>query len=127
MECASSSSARVKVSPFVSGADRGFGTRDRRRGEMPIYYRTSLEFRGDLGGLPSGDRLNWGFVGDLRYWFASSPWGTHPWLEVGYRVVGFNHGSGRQDNLDLQLRGPLLGLGAVTEGFAAAVRARATP
>ena len=81
------------------------------RGEMPIYYRTSLDFRGDLGGLPSGDRLNWGFVGDLRYWFESSPWGTHPWLEVGYRVVGFNHGFGRQDNLDLQLRGPLLGLG----------------
>src|SRR4029450_13373882 len=53
--------------------------------EIPVDDHVSFDFRGDLGGLPSGDRLNWGFLGDVRYWLDWSPWGPHPWLEAGYR------------------------------------------
>jgi hypothetical protein len=81
------------------------------RWEIPVHDRVSFDFRGDLGGLPGGDRLNWSFLGDVRYWFEWSPWGTQPWLEAGYRVVGFNHDFGGGNDLALQLRGPLMAVG----------------
>jgi hypothetical protein len=81
------------------------------RWEVPVWEQVTLDFRGDLGGLPGGNRLNWSFLGDLRYWLDWSPWGTRPWLEAGYRMVGFNHDFGGGNDLALQLRGPLLGLG----------------
>jgi hypothetical protein len=81
------------------------------RWEIPVHDQVSFDFRGDLGGLPSGSRLNWSFVGDVRYWLDWSPWGTQPWLEAGYRVVGFKHDFGGGNDLDLQLRGPLLAVG----------------
>jgi hypothetical protein len=81
------------------------------RWEIPVHDQVSFDFRGDLGGLPGGDRLNWSFLGDVRYWLDWSPWGTQPWLEAGYRVVGFNHDFGGGNDLALQLRGPLLAMG----------------
>jgi hypothetical protein len=81
------------------------------RWEIPVHDQVSFDFRGDLGGLPGGSRLNWNFVGDVRYWLDWSPWGSQPWLEAGYRVVGFNHDFGGGNDLELQLRGPLLALG----------------
>ena len=81
------------------------------RGEIPIWDQVSLDFRGDLGGLPSGDRMNWNFVGDIRYWLDWSPWGTQPWLEAGYRVIGYKGDFGNGNHVDLNLRGPLLAMG----------------
>ncbi len=81
------------------------------RWEIPVDDHFSFDFRGDLGGLPGGSRLNWSFLGDIRYWFDWSPWGTQPWLEAGYRVVGFNHDFGAGNDLALQLRGPLMAVG----------------
>jgi hypothetical protein len=81
------------------------------RWEVPVWDRLSLDFRGDLGGLPGGDRLNWSFLGDLRYWLEWSPWDSRPWLEVGYRAVGFKRDFGGGNDLDLEVRGPLMGLG----------------
>ncbi len=81
------------------------------RWEIPVHDRVSFDFRGDLGGLPGGHRLTWSFLGDVRYWFEWSPWSTQPWLEVGYRVVGFAHDFGAGSDLDLQLRGPLMAIG----------------
>jgi hypothetical protein len=82
------------------------------RWEIPVHDQVSFDFRGDLGGLPGGSRLNWNFVGDVRYWLDWSPGGgTQLWLEAGYRVVGFNHDFGGGNDLELQLRGPLLAVG----------------
>lgn len=79
------------------------------RWEIPVHDQVSFNFRGDLGGLPSGSRLNWNFVGDVRYWM---DWGgTQTWLAAGYRLVGFNSNFDNGNELDLQLRGPLVALG----------------
>jgi hypothetical protein len=81
------------------------------RWEVPLLDRLSLDFRGDLGGLPSGSRLTWGLVGDVRYWPDLSLFSAQPWLEAGYRVVAYEHEFGSNNALNLQLRGVLLGVG----------------
>jgi hypothetical protein len=81
------------------------------RWEVPLLDRLSLDFRGDLGGLPASSRLNWGLVGDVRYWPDLSLFSAQPWLEAGYRVVGYEHEFGSNNALNLQLRGVLLGVG----------------
>src|SRR4029450_5165524 len=45
------------------------------RWEIPVHDQVSFDFRGDLGGLPGGSRLNWNFVGDVRYRLRWLPWG----------------------------------------------------
>jgi hypothetical protein len=81
------------------------------RWEVPLLDRLSLDFRGDLGGLPSGSKLTWGLVGDVRYWPDMSLFSAQPWLEAGYRVVAYDHQFGSNNALNLQLRGVLLGVG----------------
>jgi hypothetical protein len=81
------------------------------RWEVPLLDRLSLDFRGDLGGLPAASKLNWGLVGDVRYWPDLTLFSAQPWLEAGYRVVGYEHEFGSNDSLNLQLRGVLLGVG----------------
>src|SRR5262249_54762759 len=59
------------------------------RWEAPLLDRLSLDFRGDLGGLPAASRLTWGLVGDVRYWPDLSSFSAQPWLEAGYRLVAY--------------------------------------
>src|SRR5262245_7130951 len=81
------------------------------RWEVPLLDRLSLDFRGDIGGLPSGTRFQWGLVGDVRYWPDISLFSAQPWLEAGYRVVTYEHEFGSTSAINLQLRGVLLGVG----------------
>ena len=81
------------------------------RWEVPLLDRLSLDFRGDVGGLPAGSKLTWGLVGDVRYWPDLSLFSAQPWLEAGYRVVAYQHAFDSSNTLDLQLRGVLLGVG----------------
>jgi hypothetical protein len=81
------------------------------RWEVPLLDRLTLDFRGDLGGLPSHSALTWGLVGDVRYWLDWHPFDTKPWLSAGYRVVGFRRNFGTSGSADLQERGPLTALG----------------
>jgi hypothetical protein len=81
------------------------------RWEVPLLDRLSLDFRGDLGGLPASSKLTWGLVGDVRYWPDLSLFSAQPWLEAGYRVVAYEHEFGGNSALNLQLRGVLLGVG----------------
>ncbi len=73
----------------------------------------SLDFRGDIGGLPTNNKLTWGIVGDARYWLGWQPFGARTWLEAGYRVVAYQRDFGGGNDLNLQLRGPLMALGFV--------------
>jgi hypothetical protein len=81
------------------------------RWEVPLLDRLSLDFRGDVGGLPAGSKLTWGLVGDVRYWPDLSLFSAQPWLEAGYRVVAYQHAFDSSNTLNLQLRGVLLGVG----------------
>ena len=81
------------------------------RWEVPLLDRLSLDFRGDLGGLPAASKLAWGLVGDVRYWPDLSLFSAQPWLEAGYRVVTYDHEFSSSSALNLQLRGVLLGVG----------------
>jgi hypothetical protein len=81
------------------------------RWEVPLLDRLSLDFRGDIGGLPASSKLTWGLVGDVRYWPDLSLFSAQPWLEAGYRVVAYEHEFGGNSALNLQLRGVLLGVG----------------
>src|SRR5262245_51082299 len=58
------------------------------RWEVPLLDPLTLDFRGDIGGLPSKNSLTWGLVGELRYYMGWAPLETKTWLGAGYRVVG---------------------------------------
>jgi len=83
------------------------------RGEIPVFDRLSLAFRGDVGGWGASSELIWGVVGDLRYWPEWSPWSTQPWLGLGWRIAAFDRELGAGNKLDLALTGPTAALGFV--------------
>src|SRR4029077_303493 len=99
--------ANGNVSDNFNVADPMIGV----RWEVPLLDRLSLDFRGDIGGLPTNSSLTWGLVGDVRYWVPYSLFSSQPWLEAGYRVVAYEHEFGGNSALNLQLRGVLLGVG----------------
>jgi hypothetical protein len=69
-----------------------------------------LLFLGDVGGLGAGSDLTWQLFG--AYSFDFSAWQKTLYGVVGYRALAVDYtGSGpRQNNLDLILHGPVLGL-----------------
>jgi len=83
------------------------------RGEIPVFDRLSLAFRGDVGGWGASSELIWGVVGDLRYWPEWSPWSTQPWLGLGWRIAAFDREFGAGSKLDVRLTGPTAALGFV--------------
>jgi len=91
----------------VNSADPIIGV----RWEVPVLDSLSLDFRGDIGGLPSSSRLSWNIVGDVRYWPAWEPFGLTTWLEAGYRVLAYERDFGGGTDLNLQMRGPLMAMG----------------
>ena len=97
----------ASASSVVNSADPIIGI----RWEVPVLDSLSLDFRGDIGGLPTNNKLTWGIVGDARYWLGWQPFGARTWLEAGYRVVAYQRDFGGGNDLNLQLRGPLLALG----------------
>jgi hypothetical protein len=80
------------------------------RWEVPLMDRLSLEFRGDIGGLPSNDRKTWGLVGDMRYWLSWSPLHSQTSIVAGYRAVNFHGATGPDASASVQLRGALIGM-----------------
>jgi hypothetical protein len=104
----------VNGQQFNGNVSEGFNFADPMIGvrwEVPLLNRLSLEFRGDLGGLPASSKLTWGLVGDVRYWPDLSLFSAQPWLEAGYRVVAYEHEFSSNSALNLQFRGVLLGVG----------------
>jgi hypothetical protein len=97
----------ASASSVINSADPMIGI----RWEVPVLDSLSLDFRGDIGGLPTNDKLTWGIVGDARYWLGWEPFGARTWLEAGYRIVAYQRDFGGGNNLNLQLRGPLVALG----------------
>ena len=65
----------------------------------------------DHGQDTPGTALTWGLLGDVRYRPDLEVFSAQPWLEGGYRIVAYNHDFSGTSALDLQLRGPLLGVG----------------
>jgi len=100
-------SASPSASSVINGADPIIGV----RWEVPVLDSVSLDFRGDIGGLPTGSKFTWGIVADARYWLGWQPFGARTWLEIGYRIVAYERDFGGGNDLNLQLRGPLLAVG----------------
>jgi hypothetical protein len=82
------------------------------RWSIPVLDSVSLDFRGDIGGFGNSSNLTWGLVSAVRYWLPWAPMSLHPYLAAGYRVVGYDR-SNREDNIQMQIRGPLAGAGFV--------------
>jgi hypothetical protein len=81
------------------------------RWSAPLLDWISLDFRGDIGGFGASSKLTWGLVGTFRVWIPWTPIeSVDPYLALGYRVVDFDR-SKSAGTIDLQYRGPLLGLG----------------
>ena len=99
---------RVNVSETSEWADPLIGV----RWELPVLDRLSATFRADIGGFGASSDLTWGILSDLRYWTEWNPWSLKPYLALGYRVVAFDR-SPNAATIDLQLRGPVAGLGFV--------------
>ena len=81
------------------------------RWEVPVLDYLSLDFRGDIGGRPANSKFTWNIIGDVRYWPVWEPFGARTWLEVGYRVLAYERDFGGGTDLNLQMRGPLVGFG----------------
>ena len=94
------------VSESIAWADPLIGI----RWSLPLLDWASFDFRGDVGGFGASSDLAWGLSGMLRLWLPWEPFSTKPYLAAGYRVVAFDR-SNTAESLDLQLRGPTLGLG----------------
>ena len=100
-------SASPSASSVLNAADPIIGV----RWEVPVLDSLSLDFRGDIGGLPTNNRLTWNIVADACYWPGWELFGAKTWLEAGYRVLAYQHDFGGGNDLNLQLRGPLLAVG----------------
>ena len=81
------------------------------RWEVPFLDSLSLDFRGDIGGLPTNSQLTWGLVGGVRYWPGWELFGSEIWLAADCKVVAFQRDFGNGNAFALQLRGPLLAVG----------------
>ena len=80
------------------------------RWSVPLLDAVSSTFRADVGGFGASSKLDWGLVFDVRYWLSWHPWSTEPYLAAGYRLVAFDRSPGASTT-DLQMRGPLAGMG----------------
>jgi len=83
------------------------------RWSLPVLDSVTTTFRGDIGGFGASSKIDWGLVGDVRWWLSWRPWSTEPYLSAGYRAVGFERSPSTNVEMDLQLRGPLMGMGFV--------------
>ena len=83
------------------------------RWSVPVLDSVSLTFRGDIGGFGASSDLDWGLVSDVRYWSTWRPWSAQPYVAAGYRVVGIDRSPSNGVEANLQLRGPLAGMGFV--------------
>jgi hypothetical protein len=97
------------VSDTINWADPLIGL----RWSVPVLDSVSLTFRGDIGGFGASSDLDWGVDADLRYWLSWRPLSTRPYLAAGYRVVAFDRSPSAAANVNLQLRGPVAGMGFV--------------
>ena len=82
------------------------------RGEIPVFDRLSLGYRGDIGGFGVSSDLIWGVEGDLRYWPEWSPLSSaQTWLGLGWRIVAFDRSFHGANSVDMRLSGPTAGVG----------------
>jgi hypothetical protein len=80
------------------------------RWSVPLLDWVSLDFRGDIGGFGASSDLIWGLASTTRVWLPWEPFSTRPYVAAGYRVVAFDR-SNSDDRVEMQYRGPVLGLG----------------
>lgn len=81
------------------------------RWSLPVLDDVTATFRGDIGGFGASSKIDWGLVGDVRWWLSWRPWSMKPYLAAGYRIVGIDRSPSSSANVDLQIRGPLMGMG----------------
>lgn len=99
---------RANVFESVDWADPLIGV----RWSAPLHEVVSLDFRGDIGGFHASSDLPWGLVGTVRAWLPWKPLSLSPYVALGYRLVAFDR-SPDDGAVDVQMRGPVLGGGAV--------------
>jgi hypothetical protein len=82
------------------------------RWSLPVLDSLTVDLRSDIGGFHASSDLIWGLSGAVKYWLPWKPMDVDLYLNAGYRVISFDRGSS-SDNVDLQMRGPTVGLGFV--------------
>jgi hypothetical protein len=88
------------VDPFIGG-----------RFTVPLTDDIGFSFRGDIGGFGAGSDLAWSLVSNFMYDLPWHPYDARTWFAVGYKVLAYKYDTGNA-NIDLQYRGPAVGLGA---------------
>jgi len=86
--------------PFIGG-----------RWAIPLLDDLTLEFRGDIGGFDAGSHLAWNLIGGLRYFLPWRPCSTQPWVAATYKALDFQYDGSGSNEIDMTMRGPMLGLG----------------
>ena len=98
----------ANVEDTINFADPMIGV----RWSLPVLDSVTVDLRSDIGGFHVSSDLIWGLSGAVKYWLPWKPLGINPFLNVGYRVIAIDRGSS-SDNVNLQMRGPTVGLGFV--------------
>jgi len=84
------------------------------RWSLGLLDDLALLFSGDVGGFGAGTRRTWQLVSMLRYRLPWEPCSRPIWASAGYHVIDFEERGhevgGRETKIDLQFRGPILGL-----------------
>jgi hypothetical protein len=84
------------------------------RWSLGLLPRLALRFRADIGGFGAGSELAWSLNSLFEYALPWTLFSAPLVVGAGYKVLDFDYesGSGRFDKeIDLEFRGPLLGLG----------------
>lgn len=89
------------VDPFIGG-----------RFAVPLTDDIEFRFRGDIGGFGAGSDLAWSLVSGLIYDLPWHPWDARTSVAIGYKVLAYDYDTGNA-NIDVQYRGPTIGLGTV--------------
>ena len=82
---------------------------------LDVFPSLALTFRGDIGGFDTGSDLAWSLVSTLVYRLPWTLWDARMFFLTGYRVIDLEYddsSGGAESRLDVNFRGPLVGLGA---------------
>jgi len=86
-------------------------------GRWSVGFRDDLAwlFSGDVGGFGAGTKRTWQIVSMLRYRLPRGPRSRPVWVSAGYHLIDLDERGeklfGRDTRIDLEFRGPIVGLG----------------
>ena len=90
--------------PFIGG-----------RWSVALLDNLAWLFSGDVGGFGAGTKRTWQIVSTLRYRLPWAPCSRPVWASAGYHLIDLDERGekilGRDTGINLEFRGPIVGLG----------------